>query len=164
MTSRRGRLACPHPSRDPCARQTSPAPPLKFGPRCTATSRVDKRTIPLGTGPRSFKRSLGRMPSREPGFVSLSVVRETRRHEHIAPVDLRDLHRPPEFAQVTVAQLEDCESNSLEAPCIRLLAERQVRCAPCDEEVGSRLPRSTDEEGIESALGLRAERRAWHAA
>ena len=96
--------------------------------------------------------------------MSANIVGEARCHEHIAPVDLRDLHRPPECAQITITQLERGESNPLEAPCVRLLAEGQVRSTPCYEEVGSRLPRRTDEEGIESALGLRAELRAWHAA
>ena len=114
--------------------------------------------------PANFKRLLGSLPSRKPDFVSAHIVREARRHEHIAPVDLRDLHRPPELAQITITQLERGESNPLEAPCVGLLAEGQVRSAPRDEEVGSRLPRRTDEEGIESPLGLRAELRAWHAA
>src|SRR6266536_2165358 len=104
------------------------------------------------------------MPYREPGVVSPHIGREARRHQHIAPVDLRDLHRPPQLAQVTITQLKRGEANPLEAPGVRRLAEGQVGSAPCDEEVGSRLPRSPDEESIESALGLRAKRRAWHAA
>src|SRR5204863_3157742 len=83
----------------------------------------------------SFKRLLGSMPSRKPDFVSAHIVREARRHEHIAPVDLRDLHRPPELAQITITQLERGKSNPLEAPCVGLLAEGQVRSAPRDEEV-----------------------------
>jgi hypothetical protein len=102
--------------------------------------------------------------SREPCFVRADVTTEAGSYENVSAVNLGDLDRAAKCSQVTVAELERGKPDAFEAPGVRRLVERQVTPALSDEEIGSRRPRGSVEECVETSLSLRTQRDTGHAA
>lgn len=89
--------------------------------------------------------------------MSLNVPAEACRHEDISAVDLRDLDSFAKRREGTVTELENGESNALEAPRVGRLIEREVIAAVGNEEIGSLHPRRSFEESGETPFGFRAQ-------
>ena len=85
------------------------------------------------------------------------TVREPRRHEDVAPIHLRSLHRSLQFRQVPLAQFEHREPDPLEPSLVGVDPERQVVRALREQQLGRSLTGRTVEEGVEPARRLVAE-------
>lgn len=89
---------------------------------------------------------------------------EARGNQDIPPVHLRNLNVTVELRQITVTQLEDCETDALETSCSGVDPKGQVVCALRGQELSGRLTIRAIEDRVETPHSLGTQGNGGHGA
>ena len=111
-----------------------------------------------------YRARLNLSRARQPRFVSCGIVAKSRPDQHIPPVGLRPAHCFLQLVQLSLAEFQDRETDSLHALRAGIPAERQVVSALVAKDGPYQFLLRRQKQEIDALLRRWAERRCSHIA